>query len=939
MTSPTRQIGNGPLGLRPGLRLREELLELSTYDKRLLVEGRPALEASDWSLDTGATYLTPFEATFRDVRLDVVASKTLLDAGLVQAESLDICRATPGTFFYDIDLDPPTMAITWDDGFSIWDGVAAWDDVSFLYVHLFDGSNPDNTRVIANLGFHFGTRAEVQARLGPEKLVNGDFENDVDFFGWTLGPGSASLVIDTVNPLRGTKSARWDLNATSGNNRELEQTFEAVALGLYRLSGLYTIGQNETAELEIQIEAPSGRFIVSNGRDTDASAFDFVVPGSGGRLRRFVLDFLADETGTYILRFNGIADGAPVAGARWDDGLTIFDANTSWDTFGSDVGVIKLDNASIKRIYRFPYHEPLISRDNIPELVTGASDVYRASQQIGQASIGFANGGGYFDEALAEFSWESQEMLIRAGGAFPDGEELLIDDYEQVFKGLIRDDSWSDTATDFSLEDTRTFVTRQLPVNTYRLPEFASANPEIIGDVRPLWAGAASNITPKRVDLNPDGFGIYELADATELPNGIVSIDTIFAYADEQAASSLDPTRRVPLVLTVDYIEALPLARFTIISDVGPFVITPENNAIDFDIGGGPIAAFLTPGTYTADTISTEATTAIGAVGAGDESVTYDKVTKKFTFAKGAGTFSLLTSTGSNSGITAYGEFGFDLSSDKTGSLSYPGDFGTFTGPEADHILRVDGVGSRDTVPGGDFTGVSGDPIQKGPDIVRVLWELGLNQPRALIDEDSFVAARSSAPQPLGIYLNEATTFQEVFKRIQDSNKANIVIDGEGVIRFIVNVPGDATGARVLNNNEFISFSEKRGLSSVHGEIRINFFRDPSRGTFLTAIASDDLTGLLFGRPSPRTFETFHVIPNDAIVCANNILSLSRSPLDGVEFSVKGQLDLFEGQKVIINRDRGVDESGSLQNALFRILMVRKAADSALVNFLVVEDR
>lgn len=939
--------GHGRLGIRGAMRTFDELVALPVYEKRVAIEARPAVLVVNWTLDQGDTYQAVFDQPFLDSRLDVLAVITSIDAGLTRVETLDECRATPGTYFYDFLEVPPATIPLWDDGVTQFDdGVTQWDPFSVLYVHLFDGSDPNFVEVTAKVGIHIASKGLVEPTFSDEKNVNGGFEDGLT--NWSLlGGGAATVSLETIAPIEGFQSLRWDLSATANNFKvaRYDPGIDVVRGEVYRVSGLYLIDQkiDPTARLRVEVIASGGNYIQEDGRNLSTSIPATELFDTGEKVRRFIFDFVAPETGNLTLQFVGQGVPSTAGIPLFDDGSTVWDGvGALWDDFGIGFPTILLDAVSVKRIWRFNYHEHKVSPTAVPEVQTGSRDIFFTAQQIGTGGIDFVNGEGFFESLVALFAFESHELFIRVGGAFADGEELLIDDYRTRFKAVMRRDQVDDVRATFDLEDVRSFILQTIPPNTFTLPEFPDLDPAEEGKLRAVWFGPVFNITPVRIDLTGNGYGVYELADPTIVPNGITSIDNLYSYADGAAAAAKDSARRKTLALGVDYSEDLLNARFTLLQDVQIIEITSENNAIDWSQTGGgtPIlSGFIPPGLYMPHELANAITTVLNAQGGADKSCAYNQTTHDFTLTRAAPSFNLHLGDGPNKGNAIWSTIGFTGSANLTGLLSYTGDTAIYTDPETDHILRADGVGARDTVPVPRFTGTSGDPVQIGADITRALWELFLDQQADLIDEPSFLDARTTAPQPLGIYIRKSEDVKSIFQKIQNSNRSNIVIDGEGVIRFIVNQPGaQPPDTPSLDDSDYISWNMRQQIDEVFGTIRIFYAEDATTGAFITREVKDENTEQLYSRTGAKDFTTYLVESDDALGIANLFLALASNPQRLAEFTIKGFVELVEGQKLLLTRERAIDTTEQLSDELFRVLQVRSGPLSAQTQILAVED-
>jgi hypothetical protein len=99
--------------------------------------------------------------------------------------------------------------------------------------------------------------------------------------------------------------------------------------------------------------------------------------------------------------------------------------------------------------------------------------------------------------------------------------------------------------------------------------------------------------------------------------------------------------------------------------------VDEENYAIDFDEGGVELQASLDVGAYTLTEYAAEVERALNVAGALTYTVTVTRATQQLTVAA-TGNFSLLASSGSRAGLSAFELMGFTLT-DKTGAATYTG--------------------------------------------------------------------------------------------------------------------------------------------------------------------------------------------------------------------------------------------------------------------------
>lgn len=101
------------------------------------------------------------------------------------------------------------------------------------------------------------------------------------------------------------------------------------------------------------------------------------------------------------------------------------------------------------------------------------------------------------------------------------------------------------------------------------------------------------------------------------------------------------------------------------------YQVTSTSQFINFDEGGPELTAVLNIGSYSLTDYLSEIERAMNAAGALDFTVTANRDTRIITVAA-TGTFSLLITSGSNAGASAYANMGFS-GADVSGSSSYDG--------------------------------------------------------------------------------------------------------------------------------------------------------------------------------------------------------------------------------------------------------------------------
>lgn len=903
------RLGRGALGLQDRLRDFVDLLEQTGAERRVLVELRPGKLIDSWSADQGSTYLAALEEVHGGITLDVVEVCSDVGIRLSRALTLAACRSTAGSYFFDVEVASGTR--TWGDGETWWgQSVDLWGAHPKLYVHLEDGTDPNLTSITARFAVWVAGRGEWVPDLGAEQLVDGGFETWPQT-AWSLTePANTTITQETTEIRgRGASSAEFTLSAASGSPTA-EDSFTVVEGVLYRFSGSYQTAADNPSDVHANVRVEiGGAYLDTLGRDTVAGTTGFDLDATQGEWRRWVFDWRAPSSGTatVMLRARNAAGAARTA-------------------------TIRFDGVSHRPIHRFYFAEPRIGRSSLSAAEVGSNDLFFGGKRVGSGSVTVGNGDARFSSALRALDWRGQEARIHVAGAFTDGQVLTLDDARRRMTGRIRRATTTlsgAAAFTVELEDARAAVHRSLPPRRYLAPDFPQIDGRFTDKYRALLLGTKTNLTPVRIsESETTGLGTYEVCDCDDAPNGIKALDAVRAYVDEEAAREKLSDRRLTLTAGVDYSEDLADGRFTLLRDVGPHEVEAGiSDRLDFNIGGSALVATLTPGLYAAAALAAHVQAAIrAAIGGADTTgvATYSETTHLYSVGRSSGTFNALLSTGANKDRSAWKLLGFTTSADLSGSSSYTGDTAAFTDADTDHVLRVDARGYKDDA-SGTYTGSAAALIEKGPDIVRLLWRRFLGFPLTLIDVTTFAAARTTAAEQLGIYLGGKTSTKDVFDRVEWSCRADIVIDGAGVVYFNPYTSDVPAGAIRVEERDLIGVTEESALTDTYARIDVLYDRDPSTGTAKTRSKTNRHVARRFERPETREFETYLIVDNDAQVCANEFGTLAAGEANKRRFAVPGRLvDRMPGERVLVTMSRSdLHEDGELDATPLRIVSLR----------------
>jgi hypothetical protein len=512
-------VSHGSLGLVDNLRTFFDLVEESAAERRALLEIAPGIvSSSSWDFHSGTVYKQPARHIFDGVLRDIVAVDTSLGP-LTRVETEAECLSTPGTYYYDIDEagEPFDPVPHWDGDEVAWDDVGAvWDlyEPGPLFVHLPDGSNPADATVVLGLGFYYSTRGEVHPHLSSDKLADGGFET-AGLPDWTqvlTGTGT-STARDTVVKRVGVASLRLTHASSTALATATRRQERACVVGKHhRLSGYYMTETTNPAGLDAILRVRdnvASMDLTADGRTTIASGTGSDVPlrPTAGQWRRFAFDFIAHGA---TLRYVLLATNNTGAAAS---------------------GNIYFDDVKLQRIYGFNYYEPRLGATSVPETESAKAAVHFGGKTIGLGQVSLLNGDGALDVPFGQLLLLNRPVALFDGGGFSDGQELPREDHRPGFLGYTRDVEAGDQAIRFDLEDLWTFSQEPLPPRVYSRTTTPNVRGEYDGKARPLLFGRRSfyesagdsfamigPIQPVRIDVNANGYGIYEICDPTNAP-------------------------------------------------------------------------------------------------------------------------------------------------------------------------------------------------------------------------------------------------------------------------------------------------------------------------------------------------------------------------------------------------------------------------------------
>ena len=199
-------------------------------------------------------------------------------------------------------------------------------------------------------------------------------------------------------------------------------------------------------------------------------------------------------------------------------------------------------------------------------------------------------------------------------------------------------------------------------------------------EVRNIASIATDDLTLAQSLNNAPGTGV-ELGKA-QLYKGVTDSShpslSLWAYISNGAAIETISGARVSGLTINGTAGEFVIADFTFGGSefyYDPLEVTSSNEKLDFDIGGGALAATM-PIRWYKDPyqLASAVTDAMNAVSTDVITVSYADSTKKYTISTAGGTLNLLWNTGTNTASTIGALLGFSVAADDTGATSYEAD-------------------------------------------------------------------------------------------------------------------------------------------------------------------------------------------------------------------------------------------------------------------------
>lgn len=441
---------------------------------------------------------------------------------------------------------------------------------------------------------------------------------------------------------------------------------------------------------------------------------------------------------------------------------------------------------------------------------------------------------------------------------------------------------------------------------------------------------------------------IWGVVGSNPTINGTRTVTAITAQTFSVPVNvNVSPGTGGKFVNTGDYSMSLRNTRLTVLRDIQNMRFDKDGKdraawSLDFNIGGATLAVntqFEGP-PYRVAAYLARLMNAVAGVA--NITVTYSETTHKFTVARGSGTLQLIMigdpAAADRAHQQSWKNLGFNVTANKTGSLTYTSDFAIFNTPEENHIVRMTGAGYKDNALG-SITGVAGQALEYAAEIYVWLWVYVLNQPMERVMLGEFRAARTAqfnAFEKLFMVIDstlEEGRLIDYFDALCQVGAMTVNIDGNGMLRCRRHVNGITDGVRDIYQHDVKSIVMWKDKSQVYKESRILGSWHPAHGEFksgLTDIVNGDGVQVRYG--TEAIFEVPGFVSKDTVTGGVCILGTAYGVLTSqvpriITLVVAGKLkDMMIGQKIRVTYEGTeiLSSTGRLDAVVFRLVAIEE---------------
>jgi len=201
--------------------------------------------------------------------------------------------------------------------------------------------------------------------------------------------------------------------------------------------------------------------------------------------------------------------------------------------------------------------------------------------------------------------------------------------------------------------------------------------------------------------------------------------------------------------------------------------------------------------------------------------------------------------------------------------------------------------------------------------------------PDSYIDSSALSALGSARTAEISEYLNSEWQFGELLEKLEASYLFKTVPNLSNKMTFVYFASGEPSGTPHLRAEDISDVEFEFLPEAVRGHIKVDYFRNPTDGTYQTVERYNYEAKLLYNTEDTLALQTSLRSQASANSLAEDYEDVSDDALLIMRFSTKYPLfDRYPTQKVKISYPHAPYTNGELDGVLFRIKKITKVAST-----------
>jgi len=589
-------------------------------------------------------------------------------------------------------------------------------------------------------------------------------------------------------------------------------------------------------------------------------------------------------------------------------------------------------------------HKALVRQNSLPSMDLSVDDIVDGIYKFNFGSFTM-NNDGWFEAASDDYLWLNRKVLVYIGG-----EDLDFSEYALYFVGRISDMKIGDADVIFSVKDIRVGTFSNIPVEKYWKADLPDLNDSDEGKPIPIFYGEKEEIVPVVTELFDDTNFKAQLRD---FPS---------AYTDYTTEA---------LSVTENDVPLLPASPAT--SD--SFYIghtTTKFGAVEIDFYQGGVGSFLVEWFYAFAPGNNWRRLKWLGLSDGTDGFICDPGWQKVTFRIPHKDWELrdvngITAYWVEARVTAFGSMSQQPVANRIRLGNTKGVVGKICGHIMEEFVSIkknDAViapaNYSEDLANGEFTltgeyfdadndvlsvhakgkTVAAAYITKGGDICKDILKSYLNFLDADLDLTSFTDTNAVRTYALSIYLDTEKSSREVLQTLGRSTVAFLSPTEDGKLSFVAYEPTLEPGTLELHDADYYpDWKVTKNHKFVKKRVELKYDRNPKTQEWKQVEATNPDVDKKYGINEVLTLESYVKYEADATTVVGGIKDMCSKPITEVStsFGMKG-FKLFPTRKVVMNRERAADATGSFVAKVFRIKNVVKDSSTETTRIVGMDD-